>query len=292
MENFLVLQAARSLTLPDVLHLQAASTAIREDCIEKTLWCDLLCSEYPGLDLSPGLLQSACRHNLAPLLRELRQPHIGVTGQNVQLKSVTAVRQLVKLLGTANRSAQASLSNGGSPGCILVGCMCFPSKALAMALPRRPSALDSCTNDEMGTLFCIGESFPVQCTGLLGKLAANSCGAPIMPDTLFLHMKWEGSRLFLSLHSNGDVSDSQKVSVDIAVCSSAFLLNYRNVEVVVNGTWHACCTGFFEMTGGRAATIEALSNGVPCVVRVCCGQSTPTRSRRISASLNLDILRR
>jgi len=203
---------------------------------------------------------------------------------------VTEVQKLVRLLGAANRSAQTLLSNGGYSGYVLPGCMCFPSETLAKALPKCRKALD--TRSRMGYPLCIGNSFPLQCTGLLDKPAVNSCGAPIMPDRLVLHMAWQGSRLLLALHSDGDVSCFQTVFVDIAVCSSAFTLSHRNVEVAVNGIWHTCCTGLFDITGGRAATIEALSNGVPCVVCVRRGQSTPIFRCSIAASLNLDTVRR
>jgi len=258
--------------------------------MEKTLWYDLLSSEFPGLDLSLTLLQPACRHNLVPLLRELHQPQVRVTGQeHMQLRSVTELQKFVKLLSAANQSAQTLLSTRGYSGYVVPGHMCFPSESLAKALPKRRKALDSRTR--MAYPLCIGNSFPVHCAGLLDKPAVNSCGSPMMPDTLVLQMAWQGSRLLLALHSNGDVSCSQTVFVDIAVCSSAFTLNHRNVEVAVNGTWHTCCTGFFDMTEGRAATVEALSNGVPCVVCIHRGQSTPTCKHVISASLNLDAAR-
>jgi len=287
-ENFLVLQTAKSLRLVDMFQLQTANTQLREACIEQVLWYELLSSEFPGLDLSPALLQPACRHNIIPLLRELHQPQVFVTGrrQHVQFRSVTEVQKLVKLLSTVNRSAHTWLSNGGYSAYVVVGRMRFPSETLPMVLPKHPSALDRFP-------WCVGDSFPVQCTGLLDKPAANSCGAPIMPDRLFLHMAWQGSRLYLAMRNDGDVSWLvQTVFVDIVVCSSAFTLNHRNVEVAVNGTWHVCCTGLFDMTGGWAATIEALSNGVPCVVCVRRGQSTPIGRCGMSACLNLDTIRR
>lgn len=292
-ESILVLQMAKSLRLADVFHLQATNIPMREACLEKPLWHDLLSSEFPLLELSPALLQSTCKHDLVPLLRELQQPQACITGpEHMQLKSLTEVQKLARSLSAANRSVHAWLSQGGHSGYVLAGRMCFPSEGLAMALPKRSAVLGIRTNAEMGFPLCMGDFFPVQCTGPLDNRDANSGGPSATPDKLFLRIAWQDGRFLLAMHSDGDVSCFATVFVDIAVCSSAFTLNYRNIEVAVNGTWHTCCKGLFDMTGGRAATMKALSNGVPCVVCIRHGQSTPTCKQRVSASLNLDSLRR
>jgi len=264
--DFLVLQAAKSLRLADVFHLQTANIQMRQACVEKTLWSDLLSVEFPGLDMSPILSQPGCPRSLVPLLRELHQP---ISGEHVLLSSVTEVQKLTRLLIAANRSAHTLLSNGGYSGHVLVGRMCFPSEGMAMALTTSQSQPSRHTRVAMTLPFCIGDSIPLQRAGLV------------------LHIAWQGSRLYLAVSSDSDISGSRTVSVDIAVCSPAFTLNHRNLDVSVNSGWRTWCTGLFATTKGKAAAVEAFSNGVPCIVCVRRGQSTPT-CHGISHSLNLE----
>merc|ERR1712008_628359 len=141
------------------------------------------------------------------------------------------------------------LPTGESHGHVLVDRMQFPREALAMALPGSHLA------PKMSPM-CVGSSCCLQCTGLLNNFAAKSSGAPTSPNPWTVHISFQDGLLCLAVNSDYDIGTFQTFSIDFAVCSSAFTLCYRNVDVVVNGAWLPCRTGLFVMTGGREATIE------------------------------------
>merc|ERR1712218_397443 len=160
--------------------------------------------------------------------------------------------------------------------------MQFPRKALSKALPsshwvpERPA-------------ICIGDSARLHCTGLLGGWVAKSTEVPTSANTWTIRLSFQDGFLCLAVNSDYALGDYLTLSVDIAACSSAFILSYRNVDVVVNGEWSVCHTGLFAMTGGREATIEALSNGVPCVMYI--RQGNNKKQLGLVRTLNLDKVR-
>jgi len=282
--GFLAMRATRSLRLVEVFRLQATSTCIRDVCMEQVHLSDLLADEFPGLHFSPALLKPACRRSLVSLLHELHQPQVSIDGEaHVELRNAAEMQKLTKLLGTAIRLAQTMLPIGGSLGHVLVDHMQFPREELPMALQRSHLAPEE-------SPMCVGDSCCLQCTGLLGDFAAKTGEAPAAPNTWTIHFSFQGGLLCLAVNSDYDMGGFQRLSVDIAVCSSSFTLCYRNVDVVVNGAWSSCHMGFFAMTGGRDATVEALSTGVPCVILIRQGHSDSELG--FVHSLNLDTVRR
>jgi len=280
----LVLRVAKSLRLIEVFQLQATSTCTRDVCMEQALWSDLMADQFPGLHFAPALLKPACRCNLVSLLHELHQPQVSIDGEaHAELRNEAEMQKLTKLLGTATRLAQKMPPTGGSLGHVLVGTMQFPREALPMALPH-----SSLVPNE--SPMCAGDSCRLQCKGLLSDFAAEIVEAPAAADTWTVHFSFQGGLLCVAVKSDSDMGSFQTWSIDLAVCSSALTLCYRNVHVVENGAWNSCRMGVFAMTGGREATIEALSKGVPCVVFIRQGQSHSEHG--ISRSLNLEGVRR
>jgi len=275
--DFLVLRAARSLGFSEIFQLQAASASIRDVCMEQVLLSELMADEFLGLHFSPALLKPACRCKLLSLLCKLHQPQVIIAGEaHLEIRNAADMHKLTRLLGTAIRLAQMTLPIVGSLGHVLVDRMQFPCESLPMSLPGSHLA------PEMSPM-CVGDSCHLQCTGLLGDIAAKS------PSTWTIRFSFQGGLLCLAVNSDYDVGGFQKLFVDLAVCSSAFTLCYRNVDVVVNGAWSPCHTGFFAMSAGREATTEALSKGVPCVLFI--RQENSHGEFGFVRSLNLDTVR-
>jgi len=281
--GFLVLRAAKSVGLTEMFQFQAASACIREACMEQVLLSDLVADEFPGLHFSPALLKPACRCKLFSLLHKLHQPKVSIEGEaHVELRNEAEMHKLTRQLGTAIRLAQITLPVGGALGHVLVDRMQFPGKELPMALPGSHLAPEMAPTS-------VGDSCRLRCTGLVGGLAAKSGEARTIPSTWTIHFSFRGGLLCLAVSSDHEAVGFQTLLVDLAVCSSAFTLCYRNVDVAVNGAWSPCHAGFFAMTGGREATIEALSKGVPCVIFVRQGDSDSTMG--LVRSLNLESVR-
>jgi len=281
--GFLVLRAARPLTLVEVFQLQATSTCNRDVCMEKALLSDLMADQFPGLHLSPALLKSAGRCNLVSLLHELHQPQVSIDGEaHAELRNAAEMQKLTKLVGTAIRLAQKMPPAGGSHGHVLVGRMQFPRKELPMALPGSNLVPE-------GSPMCIGDTCRLQRSGPLSDFAAKTGEAPAAANTWTIHFSFQGGLLCVAVNSDYGMGSFQTWSVDVAVCSSAFTLCYRNVDAVENGAWSSCRMGLFAMTGGREATIEALSTGVPCVVFIRRGNSDSKPG--MARSLNLEGVR-
>jgi len=243
--GFLVLRAARSLGIAEVVHLQTTSVCIRDVCMEQALLSDLMADQFSGLHLSPALLKPECRSNFLSLLHELHQPQVSIDGEaHVELRTAAELDKLTKLLGTAKRSAQKMPPAGGSLGHVLVSRMQFPCEELHMALPRSQLA-------PKGTPMCVGDSCRLQCAGPLRDFAAENGEAPAAANTWTIHFSLQSGLLCVAVDNEYGMGCLQTWSVDLAVCSSAFTLCYRNIDVVENVAWNTCQKGFFAMTAGR-----------------------------------------
>jgi len=278
------------LKVSDFFHLQAAGTALRTSCLE-AIWSNIMKRTFSAFQLHPALLQPAGWHILGPLFLELQQTHAVVAG--VALTQEVQVQRLTSALRAANRSNQHV-----GPAQVFVGLMRFPEELLPMAMEDQKQALDDPPS-------CVADAFLLR-SNLFDDPAPKLSASALFPESALTHgpilyFGWQNSNLHLAIRDDG-VSPSdipmimgnqdglQILTVDVAVCSSAFRLNHRSVEVAVNGPWKMCTTGFFVMTGGKAATVEALSAGVPCVVCMRFGQIMQPLG--MACTLHLDRIRR
>jgi len=274
---------ARSLQLVDVFGLQATGTCVRAMCSDEILWAQLITNEFQGFSLSPDLRKRAGWPVLAPLFQELQRARAFVAGSIcIPLAQPKQVQRLANLVRAASRSRQAA-----GPGNVLVGAIRFPDGPLRVMFADQPQVLD--TPQGVSTI-CVGDALPLNPS-----------------DGLTLHFGWQSGHLYLAVgHGSlpptavdassdpaplGDQDGLETVTVDVAVCSPVFTLNHRNVEIVVNGPWKICNTGFFVMTEGERATIEAFSVGVPCVVCAHRGRVSDRRQFGIARILHLDVVR-
>lgn len=309
----IVQQVADLLWLVDLFHLQATDTLIRQVCLKDKLWSMIVSRELPGLKLSPALAKQIGRRKAMHLLRELSRSQVSVSGAAcAELTQGTEVQKLTRLLSTVNHSAQIALAHDGHPRIVFVGPMRFPTKTLTewaqvQDMRNLPLAFHPP---------CIGDAFPLQrMAAPLGNLVPEPCGANFsrLPNGLMLYLALQGRYLLLQVRndsqppSDGMVAEPvamhtpvladngscpKIVSLDIKASSSTFMLDFRDVELVVNHPWKICRTGLLAIMGGRAATVEALSKGIPCVVCIRRGQANVQRSCGLTGSLNVDSIRR
>jgi len=262
---------SHQLQLGDFFRLQAAGTSVRRRCMEDDIWCNVMEKHFSAFRLHPALLQPAAWHVLGPLFRELQQTHAVVAG--VGLGQKVEVQRLTNVLHAANRS-----NRHVGPSQVFVGLMRVASELLSMAVEKQREVQDVPS--------CVADAFVLH-SNLLDDPAAGPSPCVSNPEAVSFHgpslyFKWQNCDLFVAIWQDavspsdipmmGNQDGLEVVTLDIAACSSAFTLNHRGVEVAVNGPWKMCTTGFFVMTGGKAATVEALSAGVPCVVCMRFGQ--------------------
>ena len=313
----IVQQAAESLWLVDLFHLQATDTLTRAVCSRDILWSMLVSRELSGLELSPALLKQTGRRETIRLLRELSRSQVSMSGGACAgLSQAKELQKLTRLLSSVDRSAQDTLAHGGCPKIVFVSRMRFSSNTLAESLPSRQQVQDMRNWSEVVYPSCIGDSFPLQhMTAPLGNFVPEPPGATFSrwTDGLMLHLALQGRNLLLQVRNDGmppsDVMLSEPgavhnsalagsesrleiVSLDIKASSSTFMLDFRDVELVVNHPWKICRTGLLAIMGGRAATVEALSKGIPLVVCIRRGKSNIQLSHGLAKSLNVDSIRR
>jgi len=307
LEGFAVELIAKELQLVDLFGLRASSIAARTVCSEKALWAAVLFREFDGLGLSPVLLKPAAWSSLAPLFREFRRAQVTVDGSaGVHIGQAT-VQKLTGMLQVANRSLSFSW--------IYVSAMRFPQALLAVALEDRHQLRDRHIAPQLSS--CIGDTVPLH-SCLVDDPAVEFSAAAFFPGYenphgLTLHLGWLSGCLHVAVRDDrlsppelvaeedsdefiDDMfMDNQRglrlVTLDIAVCSTALTLQYRGVQIVVNGAWKSCNTGFFAMTAGKAAAVDALSVGVPCIVCVRNRQARK-QSSSIAGALYLERVRR
>jgi len=306
-EGFAVELVAKDLRLVDLFSLRASSNTARTVCSEETLWAAVLFRELDGLGLSPALLKPAGWSSLAPLFREFQRARVTVDGSaGVHIGQAT-VQKLTRTLQVANRSLSFPW--------IFVSGMRFPQALLAVALEDRHQLRDRNIQPQLPS--CIGDTVPLY-SCLVDAPAMESSAAACLPGSknphgLTLHLGWLSGCLHVTVRNDGlnppelvagedldefhdDIfMDNQRglrlVTLDFAACSAALTLQYRGVQIVVNGAWTICNTGFFTMTAGKAAAVDALSVGVPCIVCVRNRQAS-MRSSSIAAALHLESFRR
>jgi len=289
------------LRLADLLMLQATDMSARTMCLEGSVWPEAIVREFSDFDLPPNLLQPAGWRSIAPLFREMRRSQLSIDNKaRLQFKQVAQVERLAKMLNAAGRQAQPAPAYGLNPGHISLGRMRFP-KGLPLA-----EALQADSNQiyltREGPPLCIGETLIMR-TRLLDDLATDAAfetGADSSTVALTLHFGLHGGRLHVAVSDEGlppsdimapehlmelynrmqlgSLGTMDMITLDITVCSLSLTLNHRSVDVAVNGPWTTCRSGLFAMTAGRAAGIEALWDGVPCVV--CARPRQPSNQRR------------
>jgi len=298
-EGFIVELAAKGLRLAELFSLRASSTNLRMVCSEEKLWAVVLFREFDGLGLSPvpALLKPAGWSSLAPLFREFQRAQVTVDGSAGLHVGQAMVKKMTGILQIANRSLILPW--------IVVSAMRFPRALLAMALEDRPRLRDGHIQPQLPS--CIGDTCPLH-SCLVDDPAMESLAAaflldPERPHALTLHLGLLKGCLHLAVRDDGlsppdlvareDLDDfytmfienqrgRRTVTLDIAVCSAALTLQHRGVDIVVNGDWKSCKTGFFVMTAGKAAAVDALSVGVPCIV---CLRSKQARTQQKTISV-------
>jgi len=285
---------AKDCRLVDLLSLRASNANLRTVCSEEALWAAVLFREFDGLGLSPvpALLKPAGWSSLAPLFREVQRAHVTVDGSVGLHIGQAMVKKLTGMLQVSNRSMILPR--------IVVSTLRFPQALLAMALEDRRK-LDSHIQPQLPS--CIGDPCSLH-SCLVDDPAMGSSASAFLPGSenphaLTLHLGWLHGCLHLAVRD--DVRNPPElvarrrgrrmVTLDIAVCSAALTLQHRGVDIFVNGAWKSCETGFFVMTAGKAAAVDALSVGVPCIVCVR-NKKASMRSKAISAALHLDSVRR
>mmetsp|Transcript_18421 Transcript_18421/g.35519 ORF Transcript_18421/g.35519 Transcript_18421/m.35519 type:complete len:154 (-) Transcript_18421:193-654(-) len=149
----------------------------------------------------------------------------------------------------------------------------------------------------------------------LGNLLPEPSSATLSrrSNGLMLHFALQGRYLFLQVRNDGlpprhvmaaepaamhhpalagGETSLEIVTLDVAATSPTLMLDFRNIELAVNHPWKTCTTGLLAMMGEKAATVEALSKGIPCVVCVRPGKANVQWLRGFAPSLNFDSIRR
>jgi hypothetical protein len=269
---------SHQLELGDFFRVQATGTAMRTRCLEQAIWFKVMERKLSAFELHPALLQPEQWHILGPLFQEVQQTHAVVAG--VALRQKLQIQRLTSTLHATNRSNQHV-----GPGQVFIGLMRFPDKLLPMAVGDQKSM--QIRRRQVKPPSCIADAFVLQSNPLDDPAAGASASALnpvcVLSHGTVLYFGWQNGDLHLAIRDDGtspgeipmmvgNLDGLKIVTLDVAVSSSAFTLNHRSVEVAVNGPWTMCTTGFFVMTEGKAATVEALSAGVPCVVCIRFGQ--------------------
>jgi len=260
---------ANFLQLADALQLQATGTFARKVCLEEAVWSDIMAREFHGFGLSPALLQPPGWRILSHLFRELHQAQVTVDSRPHVHFDETTVQQLIAMLRSADQSMKRPKT--------FVGVMRFPPGSLPSSLndPRRVQPAEPPSG--------IGDAFSLRLHVLDTPSGATRSSVSEDPAELTLHFGWQNNNLQLAVRDDGSPPGAhgpearelrnemrmgrqgghRMIAVDVAACSSAMTLHYRGVSVMVNGPWTICQFGLSIM---RAAAIDALAKGVPCVV--------------------------
>jgi len=93
--------------------------------------------------------------------------------------------------------------------------------------------------------------------------------------------------LHLGFH---DPLDGSLMTLDITGISPVLAVAYKSLVVSVNGCWQPAASGILAATGGKAAAVEALASGVPCVVH--CRDGGSENPTHLAHTLHLDTVRR
>jgi len=269
---------SQHLELGDFFRMLAAGTAMRTSCLEDRIWSSVMQRKCSAFQLPDALLQRNGWHILGPLLREVHQTHAVVA--DVALKQEVQVERMTSTLHALNRSSQLV-----GPGQVFVRPLRFSNEMLAIAVEHQKQVQGDCRQGRPPS--CIADAFLLHSNPVgdpvAGPPVSAVCPKCVQSHGATLYFGWQNSDLYLAVRDDGDLPSERLISMvnedglevttlDVAVCSSAFTLNYQNIEVAVNGAWKKCTTGSFVVTEGDAATIEALSAGVPCVVRIRFGE--------------------
>jgi len=300
--NFPMERLVQPLRLADLLMLQATDMSTRTMCLEGSVWPEAIMQEFSDFDLPPSLLKPSGWRSIAPLFREIRRSQLSIDSKaRLQFKEVAQVEWLATMLNAARRQVHPAPAYGLNPGHVSLGRMRFP-KGLPIAEALQDDSHQIYVTRE-GPPLCIGETIIMR-TRLLDNIATDAgfeTGSISNIVALTLHFGLHGGRLHVALSDKGlppsnimaperlmelynrmhlgSVVTMDMITLDITVCSLALTLNHRSVDVAVNGPWTTCRSGVFAMTSGRAAGIEALWDGVPCVVRA--RPRPPSNQRRL-----------
>jgi len=169
---------------------------------------------------------------------------------------------------------------------VFVGLLRFPDELLPTAVEHQKQTQGGCRQGLPPS--CVSAALLLH-SNLVGEPAAEPFASALSPGRVLSHgtalyFGWQSGDLYLAARDDSDLPSERpifmvvedgcrSVTLDVAACSSAFKLNYRNVEVAINGRWKKCSTGLFVMTEDKAATIAELSAGVPCVIHVRLAQT-------------------
>jgi len=237
------------------------------------------------------MLQPAARSFIVRLFRELQQPLVAVDpNAPLHLEEPSVVERLIKFLHRANRLEQVSLLVRRNPGQIVVSRMRFPEEFLAAALEPSHDPVPEFRAQGEPPL-CIGDVLSLR-ANLLDELHGGAQRSDVaLPSGLALHLGWHSGHFHVAASHDFEHFEGV-ITLDFAACTSAVMLHFREIDVIVNGPWQTCGTGLFAMTSGRTKAIAALSSGVPCVIHARGAHQSSQRPYGIAHSLHLDSIRR
>jgi len=279
---------AKFLLLSDMSRLQVADVATKSSLDEVGIWLESARVALPEFSLSEELFKGGARGSFLMMLRVFRSTAVSRMDQ-VPLPSLAAATKLSKLLANANKAAAMHVARGGGSAQVFIARLMFKRETIAAVFEEGAS------EDTTGQA-------PALC---LGATVVVPGGPKQQRAAKRLHFAWRGGSLLVSARSDGartvDIDLPEEhlylgavegdgtgaaVTVDVTSCSTALTLSYRGVAVPTDARWQAASNGICAHTRGRAAAVEALAQGVLCVI--CLRDGMPEAVSNLAKTLHLD----
>lgn len=272
------------LLLRDLPQVQVAHPLLRAALEGSAAWWEAACRALPDFEVPEELFEAPSRVEALRLLPPLLGARVAA-GLREPLGSLEQARKLSKQLAAAQKTARAHAAKGGTVAQALLARLAFPENVEA-ALVRDLGGEDAAALPlSFGT--------PIDCPGTKRPVAIHLA---LRNGTLLLGARDDGAAsaevpmggpdFFLQPERPGEES----LTIDVTSASSALLLHYRGVGVLVNGTWESAASGMLTFSKGRKSAARALAEGILCVLAVRDG--LPEVSARLAQTLHLDTVRR
>ncbi|CAE8618847.1 unnamed protein product [Polarella glacialis] len=289
------------LGLFDLPHFQATCTDSSLALAGADLWHGCLVREQPKLEIDPKLLEPECRRAILTAMPGIYRS--AVSGP-VEIKSAEEAQRLSKQLEIAERTAASHMAVGGKVAHVVVARPRFSGSMLDTALDKTLPGKKSGGYKAM----CFASPFRCPPVPPANPSAAESAEAPA--TAVSIQFVWRNGSLLIGAWEEDDASSAEEqedegdeedddsldepmpvfrlLAMDVLSASPELLLQYRGVGITLNGPLNKAQSGVYNPTRGKEAAIEALSNGLLCVL--CLRDRLPKRPCNdfLTNALNFD----
>eukprot|EP00440_Ansanella_granifera_P052609 gb/GFBE01057040.1/.p1 GENE.gb/GFBE01057040.1/~~gb/GFBE01057040.1/.p1 ORF type:complete len:332 (+),score=60.39 gb/GFBE01057040.1/:1-996(+) len=270
------------LSLFDLPRLQLACRRLQTVLVGPGPWQTCLGKEQPKLRLSPELLEPGCRSQCLKAMPGIYRATL--SGATVEIKSLEEVRGLTKQLETAERTAASHFAGGGKTAHIVVARPRFSGHMLETALDK------ILPGRKAGGYKAMCFASPFRCPPVPPDTPPPPGSSESTVTAVSIQLVWRTGALLIGAWEDDassaeeDISDEDEedegdddstddtmpvfrlLSVDVLSASPDLLLHYRSINITLNGPLNKAQSGVYNPTRGRDAAIQALSDGLLCVV--------------------------